>query len=243
MQLKKNPREGQYQDPRVPQFEAEDEATMEEGYEERAENSRVSRRQPEAEATEPAPPVRAPARQESLVDAHSTFDGRYETDQDLRISGTISGEVVCRGLLTIEQEATARARIQTRDAQIRGRLEGDIVCSGKLTLAATSVVSGTLKAATFVVEEGATLNGTVETAAVPLANLTAPQPAQEPAAPAPQAPAASSSRQGPNWSGERERKSAAASGETAPATGTRNGRQAPTFAFVPSSEERGADRN
>lgn len=237
MQLKKNPREGQYQDPRVPQFEAEDEATLEEGYEPRAEASRVSRRQPEAEVTEPVQPARAPARQESLVDAHSTFDGRYETDHDLRVCGTVSGEVVCRGLLTIEQEATARARIQTRDAQVRGRLEGDIVCSGKLTLAATAIVAGTLKAATFVVEEGATLNGTVETADVPLATPQETAPAAAPA------PASSSSRSGPNWSGERERKGAAASGETAPATGTRNGRQAPTFAFVPSSEERAAERN
>lgn len=242
MQIKKNPREGQYQDPRVPQFEAEDDANLEESYE-AADASRVSRnRQPEPETTDTAP-VRAPARQESLVDAHSSFDGRYETDQDLRVNGTISGEVVCRGLLTIEQEATARAKIQTRDAQVRGRLEGDIVCSGKLTLAATAVVSGTLKAATFVVEEGATLNGTVETATVPIASVPS---AQEPAAPA--TPPAASSRSGPNWSGERERErkgSAAASSDAAPTSGTRNGRQAPTFAFVPSSEERSAaaDRN
>jgi hypothetical protein len=37
------------------------------------------------------------SRGQSVVDAHSTFDGRYETDQDLRVEGTISGEVVCRG--------------------------------------------------------------------------------------------------------------------------------------------------
>ncbi|HMO97257.1 MAG TPA: polymer-forming cytoskeletal protein, partial [Tepidiformaceae bacterium] len=99
----------------------------------------------------------------SLVDRHSSFDGRYETDHDLRVQGSISGEVVCRGLLTIEHEASARARIHARDAHIRGRLEGDIVCSGKLLLAATAVVTGTLKAPVLVVEEGASLSGSVDT--------------------------------------------------------------------------------
>lgn len=105
----------------------------------------------------------AQVRSESLVDRNSSFDGRYETDHDLRVEGSISGEVVCRGMLTIEQEASARARIQAHDAQIRGRLEGDIVCTGKLTLTATAVVTGTLKAPVLVVEEGASLSGSVDT--------------------------------------------------------------------------------
>lgn len=119
------------------------------------------------------------ARSESLVDRHSSFDGRYETDHDLRVEGTISGEVVCRGLLTIEQEASARARIQARDAQIRGRLEGDIVCSGKLTLTATAVVTGTLKAPVLVVEEGASLSGSIDTTqkAGDIVSRTAPKAA------------------------------------------------------------------
>src|SRR5205814_3332075 len=102
--------------------------------------------------------------EESVVDAHSSFDGRYETDKDLRVEGTISGEIICGGMFTVEREASARARIQTREAQIRGRLEGDIVCSGKLLLSSTAVVTGTMKAGALVVEEGATVSGSVDTA-------------------------------------------------------------------------------
>lgn len=162
----------------------------------------------------------AEARSESLVDRHSSFDGRYETDHDLRVEGSISGEVLCRGILTIEREASARARIQARDAQIRGRLEGDIVCSGRLLLAATAVVTGTIKATTLVVEEGASLSGTVDTT-------------QKAAVPEPSRPAVASTAANPL-------------GEQSPAsrepvaTGPRNGRrEVPSFAIV-SSEERSA---
>lgn len=113
------------------------------------------------ERSQPAP------RSVSVIDRHSSFDGQFETEHDLRIEGTISGEVICRGLMTIEREATVRARVQARDAHIQGRLEGDIVCAGKLLLAATSHITGTMKAAVLEVEEGATVSGTVDTTQAP----------------------------------------------------------------------------
>jgi len=117
------------------------------------------------------------ARSESTVDAHSRFDGHYETDQDLRIFGTIAGEVVCRGTLTVERDAVAKARIEARDAFILGRVDGELVCTGKLVLTATAVVVGTVKAPTLVVEEGASLTGNVETAGSNAARPATPPPA------------------------------------------------------------------
>jgi cytoskeletal protein CcmA (bactofilin family) len=136
---------------------------------------------------------RAAARGESVVDAHSTFDGRYETEHDLRIEGTVSGELVCRGLLTVERDASVKAKIEAQDAHIRGRIEGEIVCSGRLELASTAIASGTLRAGTLVVQEGASVNGTVETlqarpesrpTAIPKAITREPAPEPEPDAPA-----------------------------------------------------------
>ncbi len=99
---------------------------------------------------------------ESVIDGNSTFEGKFETDQDLRILGSIGGEVICRGRLTIEKDAVARAKLQARDATIRGRIEGDIVCTGRLDLAMSAVVHGTIKAGLLAVEEGATVQGSVE---------------------------------------------------------------------------------
>jgi cytoskeletal protein CcmA (bactofilin family) len=105
-------------------------------------------------------------RSTSVIDASSTFDGRYEAGDDMVVLGTASGEIVCRGKLTIEKEANVKAKIQAHESHILGRVEGDIICSGRLLLASSATVSGTVKAAALVVEEGATIRGTVETASV-----------------------------------------------------------------------------
>ncbi len=241
MQLnKKNPRDPQFADQRD-QFEEDYDMDGAETNDARGESTTRTRVRPDGEGEQ----VSRAARNESVVDANSAFDGKYETSQDLRIQGTISGEIVCRGLLTIEQEATAKASIQARDAHVRGRLEGDITCSGRLLLASTAVVTGTLKAGSLVIEEGASLSGNVETAGAPIASQPAAPAAQtaarattaEPAAPAaPERASSVSSSRGPSWSGERR----ANGGSTTETTPARNGRQAPSFAFVPTSEERAA---
>jgi cytoskeletal protein CcmA (bactofilin family) len=227
MQLKKNPRDPQYADAND-KFEDETGAQPETFEMPTDQALRTRTRAPEVES-EPSAHTAPTGRTESLIDAHSNFDGRYETEHDLRIQGVISGEVICSGLLTVDEEATARAKIQTRDAHIRGRIEGDIICSGKLLLGRTSVVSGTLKAATLVVEEGATLVGNVETVA-------SPAPSRSSATP----PAG---RQVASIENERqERRPEPAAAAAAPAPARSNGRQAPSFAFVPSDERR-PDRN
>lgn len=220
MQIKKSPRDQEL--PRIPRFEnapyeAENSTQMDDQLPS-AFNVRPSR--PSAQPTdESGGPAQVAARSQSVIDRYSSFDGRFETEHDLRVEGTVSGEVICRGLFTVEREATARARIQTHDAHIHGRVEGDVVCTGKLMLSATAHVTGTLKAALLVVEEGATVSGTVDTTQAPAAPRKA-APAPAPAAEATQEPT-------------RE-----------PATVTRaTRRDLPSFAIVSSDERATADRN
>lgn len=160
----------------------------------------------------PAAPVAPAPTGESTIDAHSSFNGRFETDSDLRVLGRVSGEVNCRGQLTIERDAAANAKVQARDIIVRGRIEGDITCSGKLEIEASAVVSGKVHTATLVVHEGGLLSGTVETT-----SATAPKAAKRDTA-VPESEAAS---------------------EPAPAPRASRGRDLPSFALV-SSEERTA---
>ncbi len=167
MQIKKNPREGAYAET-VSRYERERLTAEADAYAETAGEAAYARQVPGRAPLPGAPRVEepraeAPARSESIIDRHSSFDGRFETEQDLRIEGAISGEVICRGILTLEKDASARARVQAREATLKGRLEGDIVCSGRLTIAATAVVTGTIRAPILVVEEGASISGNVDT--------------------------------------------------------------------------------
>lgn len=230
MQLKKNPREGRYAEPRS-HYEEEPmtEDTTEMDFTPEPQPATRPQRRAELEAESQAR-VTTPARATSVVDSHSSFDGRYETEQDLRVEGTISGEVLCRGLFTIERDATGRAKIQAHDAEIRGRLEGDIVCTGRLLLASTAVVVGTMTAAAIVVEEGASLSGKIETSSLATAPRVAPESAQAPS---------SASRITPIVAPE----PVADIAPPSPALTTRNRREVPSFALVSSDDRATLDRN
>lgn len=175
-----------------------------------------------AQATEEQErPVDQAVRTESVIDRHSSFDGRFETEHDMRVEGTISGEIICRGLFTVDREATARAKVQARDAHIQGHLEGDVVCSGRLVLSSTAQVTGTLKAALLVIEEGATVSGTVDTT-------------MQNSAPARQS-GGSSKGNASNASDDDSRE---------PVTVSRNSRRdLPSFAIVASDDRASGDRN
>ncbi|MGI8927104.1 MAG: bactofilin family protein [Tepidiformaceae bacterium] len=220
MQIKKNAPNIQYPPP-AEEYDAMPE-TIDPVFERPSADISTRRRElpPEGEQ------INRPAtRAESVIDVNSTFDGRFETDQDLRVEGTISGEIVCRGRCTIERDATAKARVQARDAWVKGRVEGDIVCTGKLVLAGTAIVTGTFKSVTLVIEEGASVNGTVETVPGTPEGLPAVPGRDEPVA-------------------VKEAMNTAAEAAAAPASGGRyNGRprDLPSFAIV-SSEEPAADR-
>ena len=179
MQIKKSPRDAQF--PGTPRYE-----TSPYGVEPREEREDAMtetfvrhNRPGDVPATgEGNETPQATVRSESVIDRHSSFDGQFETEHDMRIEGTISGEVICRGLFTVDREATAKVRVTARDAHIHGRLEGDVVCSGKLQLSSTAHVTGTLKAAVLVVEEGATLSGNVDTTAGAATSRAAAAPAK-----------------------------------------------------------------
>lgn len=169
MQIKKNNRENRFGQPE-PRYNSESVTPVSLQDDEAATTTMDSSMMPDEVQQEPMTITRnrdaqqyaPPVPNESVIDGNSTFEGKFETDQDLRILGSIGGEVVCRGRLTVEKDAVARAKLQARDATIRGRIEGDMICSGRLDLAATAVIHGTIKAGMLTVEEGATVQGNVE---------------------------------------------------------------------------------
>ncbi len=144
-----------------------------------------------AEEEKASSSVEAAQAPETVLEAGAAFDGTFSTEQDLRVRGRISGEVSCKGRFTVERDAVANARIEARDAEIRGEVTGDLVCSGRLQLSPSAVVRGTIRAGALIVEEGASLSGSVET--VPAGHeggivtrssrSTAPAPVEQEAAP------------------------------------------------------------
>jgi cytoskeletal protein CcmA (bactofilin family) len=116
----------------------------------------------EAEMTPSPMEYRRPdAGNESVIDPHARFNGKYVSDRDLRIEGEASGEIECSGTLIISPQAKVRSTITAANVIINGDYEGDVDCGGRFEIGSTGRVKGKVKAQVLVVKEGAHFEGAV----------------------------------------------------------------------------------
>lgn len=98
---------------------------------------------------------------ESVIDPHARFNGKYVSDRDLRIEGEATGEIECSGTLIISPQAKVRSAISAANVIINGDFEGDVNCGGRFEIGSTGRVKGKVKAMVLVVREGAHFEGQV----------------------------------------------------------------------------------
>ncbi|MEO8251792.1 MAG: polymer-forming cytoskeletal protein [Chloroflexota bacterium] len=98
---------------------------------------------------------------ESVIDPHARFNGKYVSDRDLRIEGEASGEIECSGTLIISPQAKVRSTVTAANVIINGDYEGDVDCGGRFEIGSTGRVKGKVKAQVLVVKEGAHFEGAV----------------------------------------------------------------------------------
>ncbi|HEU0114333.1 MAG TPA: polymer-forming cytoskeletal protein [Thermomicrobiales bacterium] len=101
----------------------------------------------------------------SLIDRHSTFDGTFRSDRDVRIEGDVKGSVICQGLLFIAQGATVNANVEAENVTVAGDLEGEVACRGRLQLLPSGRMRGKVSTGSLVINEGAYYEGQLEMAA------------------------------------------------------------------------------
>ena len=66
---------------------------------------------------------------ESVIDPHARFNGKYVSDRDLRIEGEAQGEIECQGTLIISPQARVRSAIKAHNVIVNGDYEGDVDCT------------------------------------------------------------------------------------------------------------------
>lgn len=129
------------------------------------------------------PPRTSDRGNESVIDPHARFNGKYVSDRDLRIEGEAQGEIECQGTLIISPQARVRSAIKAHNVVVNGDYEGDVDCGGRFEIGSTGRVKGNIKTQVLVVKEGAHWEGGVTMTREPGARPTAPdsganQPAQ-----------------------------------------------------------------
>src|SRR6202521_4444168 len=90
-----------------------------------------------------------------------TLHGRLDIHGDLKIAGTVEGELKASGDVVVESTANVQASIEGANVNVRGQVNGNVTARKRLTLGGSGKLNGEVKVARLTVEDGATLNGNV----------------------------------------------------------------------------------
>ena len=96
-----------------------------------------------------------------ILGPRDSLVGTLSVAGDVRIEGTLEGEVSATGEVSVHPSGTARAQISARDIVVGGTVEGNVVASELVALGETASFAGELRAGRLRVDEGATVNATI----------------------------------------------------------------------------------
>ena len=124
--------------------------------------------------------------------------GELHIDGDVRLGGTVQGEIHATGDVEVDDEANVNASLAGGDINIRGSVSGPVTARKRLVVARSGSLTGDVRVARLVIQDGATFSGNVsmgpqpdafvaprETQAAAAAPESAPEAAPEAAAAAP----------------------------------------------------------
>jgi len=94
-----------------------------------------------------------------MIAKGTLIEGKFMSNEDAQINGTIKGEVHCKKRLLMGPTGWIEGTIHTHSAIIKGHIKGTVIVQGVLHLHSTAKVDGTILAGALQVEEGAQYNG------------------------------------------------------------------------------------
>lgn len=96
----------------------------------------------------------------NALTAGSKIIGTVIADSDIRIDGTIEGNVKCSGKVVIGEKGFIKGTVSCQNSEIQGKLEGKIEVNQTLALRATANIQAEVNTQVLIVEPNAIFNGT-----------------------------------------------------------------------------------
>ena len=96
--------------------------------------------------------------QYSKIDQNTSLKGTLKAKTDIRIDGSVEGNVETTGKVILGKEAKVLGEVSCANAEIEGLFKGKIMVSGILSLKTNSNVEGEVLTQKLIVEAGATFN-------------------------------------------------------------------------------------
>ena len=96
----------------------------------------------------------------NAITSGSKIIGTIIADGDIRIDGTVEGEMQCAGKVVIGEKGLVKGTVTCQNSEIMGTLDGKIINSQTLALRASGKIKGEVQTQTLIVEPNAQFNGT-----------------------------------------------------------------------------------
>ena len=96
---------------------------------------------------------------DTILSPDIEFSGTLHFEKPFLIRGKVSGEIIAKGLLVIDEGAQVSADIHTSRVIIRGYVKGDVTASEKVEVALTGQLEGNVIAPEIYMETGCMFNG------------------------------------------------------------------------------------
>ena len=87
------------------------------------------------------------------------IEGSFKTGSNIRLDGSIVGDVHCGGKLVMSETAKITGNIHCQNFRSEGQVDGDITAIDKIHLMNKSVMKGNIQYKRLQIDMGATLNG------------------------------------------------------------------------------------
>jgi cytoskeletal protein CcmA (bactofilin family) len=120
----------------------------------------------------------------NLIGAGTNIKGDVESAGDIRIDGTLRGNIKTKGKVVIGTTGLVKGEIYCKHSDVEGKIEGKINVNELLSLKATSTILGDIAAKRLAIEPGAKFTGncnmTSETSTVDAGSTILQEEAKKP---------------------------------------------------------------
>lgn len=108
----------------------------------------------------------------NLISQGTIIKGDIKTDGDLRIDGSLIGNIVTKGKLVVGESASIEGTINCENTDISGKVVAKVTVSQLIVLKETSRFSGDIITKKISIEPGAVFSGSCQMASENLSSLT-----------------------------------------------------------------------
>ena len=98
----------------------------------------------------------------NAITGESKIIGTIVANNDIRIDGTVEGDIQCRGKVVIGEKGFVHGNIQCTNAEVQGRIEGKVEALQTLALRASANIQGDVVTQSLIVEPNAIFCGTCQ---------------------------------------------------------------------------------